>query len=210
MSAAMLFHTLRSPARYTVGYMGVVQAGVWTDIREGHAWTEAYIDGAGWVFVEATGGDADNSNPADPDDGKLPEPGPAPEPGAMFFVKPIDDFRQYDGAPLIARARIQGIYDLLRAGYTYKTEVHGSQTEIGYGTSVIDRLAIYDPDGSLVYEYRGGSEITNTSEYNFTVGTGKLHVYKYRIAVITGSGRKPYDGTPLTHTEDCGTCVAID
>lgn len=199
MSATMLFRTLGIPARYTIGYMGVVQAGVWTDIREGHAWSEAYIDGAGWTFVEATGGDADNSNPADPDDGKLPEPGPEPEPGATFAVKPIDDFRQYDGSPLIARPRIQGIYDLLRAGYTYEADVHGSQIEIGFGTSVISRLVIYDPDGILVYEYRGGAEIKNTTSYRFVVRTGKLHVYKYHIAVSTNSASKQYDGTPLTN-----------
>ncbi|MDE6293648.1 MAG: transglutaminase domain-containing protein, partial [Clostridiales bacterium] len=200
MSATMLLRTLGIPARYTIGYMGVVYAGEWTDIREGHAWSEAYVDGAGWVFVEATGGDADNSNPADPEDGKDPKPAPEPKPGDTFTVKPTDEFGLY-GTPLIARPRIQGIFNLLKAGYKYEAVVHGTQVEIGYGTSVIDSLSIFDPDGGLVYKYEDGAEITNTTDYNFVVTTGKLHVYKYRIAIATSSAVKLYDGTPLESGE---------
>ncbi|MDE7164887.1 MAG: transglutaminase domain-containing protein [Clostridiales bacterium] len=201
MSATMLFRTLGIPARYTIGYMGMVQAGEWTDITVGHAWSEAYVDGAGWVFVEATGGGADNGNPAEPDDPYDPEGGNGGElsSGDVFTVKPIECFKQYDGTPLTARARVQGLSKLLEHNYTFNVRVSGSQTEIGYGASVIDWLAIYDPDGNLVYENEGGAVKINTTEYRFVIMPGRLHVYKYRIAVRTGSAQKTYDGTPLTN-----------
>lgn len=201
ISATMFLRTLGIPARYTIGYMSRVNAGEWTDVKVGHAWAEAYVDGAGWVFLEATGSSADYGNPADPDDGKEPQPGPAPKPGETFIVKPAECFQQYNGDPLKARARVQGISNLVGNKYTYQVSVSGEQTEVGYGTSFIDWLAIYDPEGNLVYEYEGGAEITNTTDYNFVVTTGKLHVYKYRIAITTNSAVKRYDGTALERAE---------
>ena len=57
-SATMLYRALGIPARYTIGYAGSTKAGEWSVITslDGHAWTEVYIDGIGWIPVEVTGG----------------------------------------------------------------------------------------------------------------------------------------------------------
>ena len=57
-AATMLFRALGIPARYTVGFAGVVED-INTPVsiygNRAHAWVEIYLDGFGWVCVEATG-----------------------------------------------------------------------------------------------------------------------------------------------------------
>ena len=62
------------PARFVIGYALVAEeADVWVEVmdKNAHAWTEVYVDGWGWVPIEATGGD----------DPRLDEPAPIAEPG---------------------------------------------------------------------------------------------------------------------------------
>ena len=82
------------PARFVIGYALVAEeADVWVEVtdRNAHAWTEVYVDGWGWVPVEATGGDDprfdEPAPPAEPDEGPdqetpepTAEPTPTPEP----------------------------------------------------------------------------------------------------------------------------------
>lgn len=63
--------TLGIPARYVEGYYVPSQIG-YTDVYGGqaHAWTEAYIDGFGWVELDATGGSSaviENQTPGESD-----------------------------------------------------------------------------------------------------------------------------------------------
>lgn len=200
MSGTMLLRTLGIPARYTVGYMGVTQPSVWTDIKVGHAWVEAYIDGVGWTFVEVTGG-AQDGNPADPDDGKDPDQTEPPQGGSKYAIKPVECVKQYDGSPLNAGTRVQGIAKLIDAGYRYEAVLRGSQTEVGYGTSSVQTFSLYDKDNVLVYQYENGAQKMNSSGYTFSFETGRLHVYKYHISIKTASATKPYDGEPLKKEE---------
>lgn len=57
-AATLLYRALGIPARYTVGFMTSVEAGVPTAVKgkDGHAWVEVYVDGFGWQYVEVTGG----------------------------------------------------------------------------------------------------------------------------------------------------------
>lgn len=57
-AATLLYRALGIPARYTVGYVANVEAGVSVDVKakNAHAWVEVYIDGLGWQYVDVTGG----------------------------------------------------------------------------------------------------------------------------------------------------------
>lgn len=57
-AAALIYRMLGIPARYTIGYVGTVLSGEETTISAdgAHAWTEVYLDGVGWIHVDATGG----------------------------------------------------------------------------------------------------------------------------------------------------------
>ena len=78
------------PARFVIGYaLTVGEADTWVEVtdRNAHAWTEVYVDGWGWVPVEATGGDDPRLDVPAPevDPGEEPEqqtPEPSPEPSA--------------------------------------------------------------------------------------------------------------------------------
>ncbi len=56
-AATMMFRALGIPARYTIGFAVDVEADVLLEYTgPGHAWTEIYVQGYGWVPLEVTGG----------------------------------------------------------------------------------------------------------------------------------------------------------
>ncbi len=57
-TAAVLCRAAGIPARYVTGYMVQAQAGVPTEVygKDAHAWVECFLDGLGWVPLEATPG----------------------------------------------------------------------------------------------------------------------------------------------------------
>nr|CAA9274241.1 hypothetical protein AVDCRST_MAG63-3184 [uncultured Armatimonadetes bacterium] len=59
-AAALLLRCLGVPARYVTGYYAHESGGPGVAIvrqRDAHAWAEAWVDGVGWVVVDATPGD---------------------------------------------------------------------------------------------------------------------------------------------------------
>ena len=191
-AATLIYRTLGYPARYTNGYVGNTAAGKWVDIKakNAHAWVEVYIDGVGWIPVEVTGASFDDSGDVNGGGAK-----PSVDDNT---VKPVDCFKMYDGTPLTPRNEVQGLTKYTAMGYTYTVSVSGSQTDIGYGSSVIDRLILRDRSGAVVLD-KNGDDITcyESDMKNLAFGEGRLHVYEYEISVSSGSDVKTYDGTPL-------------
>lgn len=151
-AATLLFRTLGIPARYTVGYAGVARANEWVDIKgeQAHAWVEVYIDGAGWIKVEVTGGGPGGGTGGAGSGSVLPD---------RLVIKPADAAKSYDGTPLQPTA-VEMTYDLKRllfAGYTYTCEFGGFRTEVGESSGVAYNFELYDPVGRKVsgvnYEY---------------------------------------------------------
>lgn len=67
-AATMLLRLLDVPARYVTGYFANESAGPETTVvrqRDAHAWCEAWIEGVGWITVEATPGDGRPDNSPD-------------------------------------------------------------------------------------------------------------------------------------------------
>ena len=75
------------PARYVTGYVAVPENGLATvTSADAHAWTEIYLNGFGWLTLDATpghedGGDDDRQGeqPDSQGDGDAPTPSPEPE-----------------------------------------------------------------------------------------------------------------------------------
>ena len=72
------------PARYVEGYLAEPDAGGVARVtgRNGHAWTEVYFPGFGWLTFDATPGQGSASNqpPEEQDKGGAPDELPTPEP----------------------------------------------------------------------------------------------------------------------------------
>jgi hypothetical protein len=58
MAATVLYRALGIPARYVTGYSVEAEANTWVDVTpfRAHAWVEVYVDGLGWIPIEATAG----------------------------------------------------------------------------------------------------------------------------------------------------------
>ncbi|MBQ7278551.1 MAG: hypothetical protein IJR17_05060 [Clostridia bacterium] len=96
-----LLQAMEVPARFVTGYaLTVPEARTWTKVtdKNAHAWVEVYVNGWGWVPVEATGGnDAGLDDPAPAADSQgdqpnTPEPTqtPTPAPDAPLTEAPTE------------------------------------------------------------------------------------------------------------------------
>ena len=182
-AATLLYRALGIPARYTVGAFAYPQKGEWVTVtaKEQHAWVEVYVDGMGWVQVEVTGGSADAPTFGSGIGGGGHQPQPV-----IYEVKPVSVDKKYDGRPLFATNKVTGLGELEEKGYTYQVTVTGSQTEIGFGESVIQSIKVFDPKGR---------DVTDSLELNLK--TGKIHVYLRALQFVSESYSKQYDGKAL-------------
>ena len=184
-AATLLFRELGIPARYTIGYAGATSAGEWVETGIGHAWTEVYLDGVGWVHVEVTGGGPGGGGGGSGQQEEL-------------TIKPVNKTKKFDGTPLTAD-EVQGadeksamlLNELLTEGYFYKAEFAGSITEPGTTESTIENFVLYDPQGA---------EVKNVT---FTFEPGTLTVVSNILITIHPYVlQKYYDGTQLAYKAD--------
>lgn len=186
-AATLLFRTMGIPARYTVGYVADTVEGEWVDVtsENAHAWVEVYIDGMGWIEVEVTGGDGFGLNGSG---GSIPK--------ETLTVKPVYQFKKYDGKALYAISEIEHdtlLADLVKRGYRYYVQVSGEQIEVGIGASVPSDFVLYDPLGNDV-----------TDDYNIVYENGVLEVIAPDVTVINielYQLQKYYDGKPISFEE---------
>jgi len=199
MAATLLLRTLGIPARYTVGvYSDIEAANEWVEVysNTGHAWTEAYIDGVGWVALEVTGSDLEFPGPG-------PGPGPLPGPGGGDKVTKVDieprvaPMQYYDGAVLTATKENttlggnEELARLIKKGYTFDFDVEGSIDEVGYGTVKITRLEMFDPSGN---------EVTDSEDFVLNIKDGRLHMYEKAITVQSFDVNSDYTGDYVVNT----------
>ncbi len=195
-AATAMYRALGIPARYVTGFVGDVQAGKTVSVttKQAHAWVEVYLDGMGWVQVEVTGEGffRGGEGEAAGDDFE--------ESFGSFTVKPVDVDKEYDGTPLYAENKVEGLVfeELLAMGYTYEATVSGWRTDYGESESVITHFVIYDPQGNDV-----------TDKFSFKLEKGSILVTKPQIHVRVYSLQKYYDGTPLSYESDDYSVVKI-
>ena len=173
-AATLLFRALGIPARYTVGFSCETKSGEWITVKTpGHAWTEVYLDGIGWIPVEVTGTSGAGESVGSPDN-------------TLYKVSPVTVRKQYDGTPLYPTPEVKGLESLLKMGYRYEVVISGVQTEIGISKSHIEQLIIYDADGNDV-----------TESFYLKLDSGTLHVYHTELYFQTEPIDKVYDAVPL-------------
>ena len=200
-AATLLFRALGIPARYTVGFLANTKAGETVEIGSvGHAWTEVYIEGLGWIPVEVTGSSDEGNNPGgnnpggdnpggdNPGDDNPDDPETDKE---KLEIYPVSKQQMHDMCPLYADNEIvqtAEIKKLLEKGYSYEVVVSGVQ--IGFGTSPckIESFILYDPNGEDV-----------TNRFEIDKKTGSLQVMRQFIKIYIGEKQKFYDGTPLSY-----------
>ncbi|MCH5164814.1 MAG: transglutaminase domain-containing protein [Clostridiales bacterium] len=198
-AATVLFRTLGFPARYVTGFKASAKAGEWVEIKDGHAWVEVYIDGAGWVMVEVTGsspnGGGGNGGGEGNGEGEGGEGGSGGQMKESLFIKPVDVTKVYDGTPLYAENEVEDAFGsalktLLDNGYYYTVVVEGHRVEVGKTESVIVEFNLYDSAGEDV-----------TDKYNITYFDGLVWVTKQVVNVIIPYAKKVYDGKPIVFEE---------
>ncbi len=201
-AATVLFRSLGIPARYTVGYSASSVANTWTDVKanQGHAWTEIYIDGLGWITVEVTaggpggsgnssnnGGLGDSGNSGDSNSGNETPDGSEIK---SFSITPVSKYMPYDGVTVLTpdQKLVTLPEELQNAGYTYTVKITGSRLEPGISYSTIEEFRLFDATGNDI-----------TENYKITFNRGKLQVYVEELIIISEGASKTYDGTPLTN-----------
>lgn len=79
-TAAVLLRAAGIPARYVTGYMVQTEAGESTEVygKDAHAWAECFLEGVGWVPVEATPGMERTETEAPVQESETPRLSPLP------------------------------------------------------------------------------------------------------------------------------------
>ena len=203
MAATLMLRTLGIPARYTVGiYSDIEEAGEWTEVysNTGHAWTEVYLDGIGWVALEVTGSDRNYPGTGNGGSGGGMGPGGGGGggggplgPTTLEIIPVVDPVQYYEGAVLEATSKNtyftgnQDFRDLQSVGYYVVCDISGSISDVGYGTVKISNVKLFDKNGVEV-----------TEDYKIVTKEGKLHLYEKPLNITSGSITSDYTGFEIT------------
>lgn len=174
-TATLVYRLFGIPARYTVGFSASARNGEKVEVTEedAHAWTEIYLDGLGWIPVDATPGDG----------GGMGEILPAKAIGYQAS-------KIYDGKAL----NVSNIHScVLEEGFL----LYGHSIEAVY--KPVDDLVAPGDYELPIASYRIVDEAGNdvTAQYDVSFLPGKLSILKRPITITTASAEKSYDGMPL-------------
>lgn len=209
--ATLLFRALGIPARYACGYYAVAYGGAWTNVEigKGHAWTEIYVDGLGWVPLEVTGGfDGDVSGGSGGSGGfgecnveniKDKEITLTPRSYRVEYVDGetyclFDYYNEiFKGEGYFDTHNLLGTEDLVRLGYVVSAKINNI-TLSSAGKSYIEIE-------SYKIELNG---VDVTSEFTkVKTASGVFQAYKYEVILVTGSKTAEYTGKEITCTDGC-------
>ena len=226
-AATAIFRALNIPARYTVGFRADnVKAGEETDVmaKQAHAWTEVYVQGLGWVCVDATGGDGSGGNGSGGNNGnggaggeEGDDTGTGDGSGTgegsggkkielritakSHYLKDTDPnavlnaTNEYESK----NATLDALFANGLADYCTVT-VTGSQTGVGISEAVLQTVTFWD-NADTPNDTSDDVNVTETVEETYAIKkqNGKLHIYYYEMKVTTEGATKTYDATPLTN-----------
>ena len=185
-AAVLMFRALGIPARYTIGFLGSVEAGKETTVTgmNYHAWAEVYVDGIGWVNVEVT----PSSGGAGGIGGNQPT---RLEIAPVYTGDYYDSSKYNESSPLLPKNEVTGFNLLAKEGYTYTAEISGEISQLGVAKTEVVDFKIYDVLGELVYDMATGKGSDNfVIEYK----TGRIQLY-YSVLKFSSTGfEKVYDG----------------
>lgn len=195
-AATLILRTLDIPARYCEGILCLAKANETVTVTNEklHAWTEVYIQGLGWVQIDATGFAATDTADLTPAeiaylDGRI--------------INPIDTYYQLEAGDFTTTTypsnQLRGLSVLLNKGYTYKhVIVSGEQQGIGSSLTTLERLVILNPNGQVVFD----SNKPTDGDFTLTLGNGKIQNYVSELSVETGAiVNAPYTGSAIANKE---------
>ncbi len=202
-AATLIYRALGIPARYTEGYVvdAVANESVDVKIKHGHAWTEIYVKGVGWIAMEVTGGSSVGNNGMTD---SMPINPPVSDKEDVYSVSLLKVSKKYDGTPLFATNRLNMSANLKKLinenGYSPEVIVSGSRTEVGLGKgeAKIESFILRDKDGNDI-----------TDQYKIDVAGGDIHIYRYDLTISSETIEKTYDKTPLTN-DDTPYVLTVD
>ena len=203
-AATMMFRALGIPARYAIGFAIPVTAGEWTEWDgDGHAWTEIYVEGYGWIPLEVTGSGSGGGSGGGSEDGSGDGSGSGSGSGsggdsgsgsgsgsgdkdeeeeeklpvaAYITITTGSASKVYDGKPL---SNLDITVGNLPENYTWRIKKAPTITNVGTIDNDI-RLEIFNEKGEKV-----GYEVTSGNY-------GELTVTPRRIKIKTGSATGVY------------------
>ena len=132
-AATALYRAMGIPARYTEGFAVKTQPGRKATVTamERHAWVEVYIDGMGWIVIDATGGS------------DVPEEEPI-----EFKITVNDKYVEY--GKTLPEITYKGFDDYESQGYRFEPVFAEIPYEYGKHEIRIIDFTVYDPSGADV------------------------------------------------------------
>ena len=146
----LMYRSLGVPARFAMGYVGIGNGDptkpVEVKSNQAHGWTEIYLNGIGWVAVDATppgagpggggdsgggGQDGEGGDPVTPTPKNRYNPfGPVDgDPLLTVDILPESDSKIYDGEEMNVTCEISGTY--LHAGDHFVANICEQESEFG-------------------------------------------------------------------------------
>ena len=192
VSAVAIYKALGIPARYASGVsvQGIPDRVTAINADRRHAWVEVYMDGIGWIIVDATA----------PSNGESP----GVDDRQTIDIKVDNESVKYDNGNTVSfeksfevdgdEAQALG----LPYGYTVQYQVYGQASKPGKH-QVIDvcNVYIFDEEGNNV-----------TRKYKIDYNVGTLHVYRDILYFTSKNNERVFDGK-VTNYDDGGR-VALD
>ena len=200
MTATMIYRALGLPARYVYGFAVPTEQNKWViwgdDMWEqGHAWTEIYLSGYGWVPVEVTGSSSDAPwIPEYPEDSEW-YPDDYDGEGFPWYPDEDGEYPWYPGED-----EGDGEGDIPGGGGDNSSGTPGGDNSSGKpggdnsssGSGGNSSSSDYRPDEST-----GDKDDTPDDDTDDDDDSKK---YDVTVRVITPSAEMVYDGTPLYDT----------
>ncbi|GEM_PF-1491587 len=215
VAATLMFRVLGIPARYVQGYLVHAEAYEMTKVTGdmGHAWTEIYVNGIGWMQVDATasGDDSELQSPDDEqpqdkqeeqDDEKQQESDFPNDPSPMdekekqknamramltLSVKTNSVSKTYDGTPC----------DGLTCDFT--GELLAGDYFDGFASDETIGVGVHPNQTMPIIRDAWGNDVTFFYT-NISWNCGTLTILPAELTIQAGSASKPYDGTDLQCT----------
>jgi len=183
-AATMMYRALGIPARYVSGGVPTAVKGEWADIPvQGHAWTEVYVAGLGWIAVDATGS---GLGPAF--DGE-----PSILPKEKITIVPHEIKVTFDGnlhGPEGNEYYLDGTP--LPEGYTITDVVFSDpRWKVGVYEAYVKDCRVLDENGQDV-----------TNEFTLDFAKVPLEISPCPIVIRTSDAKRYYNGLPLTANEE--------
>ena len=208
----MLYRTMGLPARYVTGYLVNSKGGeTVVTTKRAHGWSEIYLDGIGWVTIDAVpaaggeggggegggGGGGQGGEGGEGGEGGQGEGGKrnynpfgdlVGEPLLTFTYLPESASKEFDGESMNINIDVEGEY--LEEGH-HAVFLPDEMSDVG---NYLTRVAVSIKDAN-------GQDVTEMYAHRVLIVNNSFKITQRTIVIETASASKSRDGTPLIKDE---------